>query len=142
MASLCARSEQCTHDIIRKLRNLGLPPDERAEVMDELRERGFLDDSRYARAFARDKVRFSGWGRMKIRGALAAKGIGGKAADAALAAIEPADYADALSRAARAKARQIDLSTREGRVKLFRHLISRGFEYDAAMEGVKNELRK
>ena len=56
MAGLCARSEQCASDIARKLRTKGLSSADIASVIDELKERSFLDEARYARSFARDKV--------------------------------------------------------------------------------------
>lgn len=137
MAALCARSEQCTFDISSKLRAAGLAQPDIDSVLGELVERRFLDESRYAAAYARDKVRFSAWGPLKVRAGLAAKRITGRAAAVALEAVDPQDYADALARSARAKAAYVDLSTKEGRVKLFRHLLSRGFRSEESMAVVR-----
>lgn len=128
MADLCARSEQCEADIYQKLRRRGLSHPECQEVIDDLIERGFIDHLRFARAFARDKVRFSAWGRMKIRLALAAKKIPSAVVEEALKAIEPDDYEDAVRRAAASKVSSIDLNDYEDRMRLFRFMISRGFE--------------
>ena len=65
MAGLCAKFEQCPYDIMAKLRKFGLTAEDAGEVLDSLREQKFVDEARYARSFARDKVRFSGWGRSK-----------------------------------------------------------------------------
>lgn len=140
MASLCARSEQCEADIRQKLFRMGIPPAQAAEIIDSLIGQRFIDNERFARAFANDKCRFSGWGRHKIRMALSAKRIG--AADIALAldSIDPGDYTDALSRVASAKARGMDLNGPEGRdsrIRLYRHILSRGFESDFAMKAVR-----
>ena len=75
MAGLCAKSEQCPYDIMAKLRKFGLTAEDAGEVLDSLREQKFVDEARYARSFARDKVRFSGWGRNKIRQQLMLKRI-------------------------------------------------------------------
>lgn len=128
LAGLCSRSEQCSADILVKLRRTTLTADEQSEIMDTLTAVGFVDDARYARSFANDKVRFSGWGRRKISMHLAAKRISRELIDEALAGIEADDYKEALIRTARAKARTLDVSDREDRVKLLRHLASRGFE--------------
>lgn len=140
LASLCARSEQCEADLMRKMRLKGMATDDAEWVMARLRNGRFVDNARYASAFARDKVRFSGWGRHKIRAALAARRISGGIAAGALAAVDLEEYAAAADRAARGKAASLDTATREGRVKLYRHLLSRGFESEVAVNAVKRIL--
>lgn len=127
MADLCARSEQCSADISAKLRSLLDDESARKRVLRFLTENSFIDDSRFAAAFARDKVRFSGWGRNKIRMALTARHIDRTMINDALEAVDPADYEEALLRAARAKARLLDPSDFADRQRLIRHLASRGF---------------
>lgn len=140
MADLCARSEQCEADIRQKLYRLGLRPAEVQQTIEKLQERSFIDNRRYACSFARDKCRFSSWGRNKIRMGLMAKRISAADIDAALASIEEADYAAALRRTVGAKSRGLDLfgpDAREARMKLFRHIMSRGFESDRASAAIK-----
>lgn len=141
MASICARSEQCRFDIEKKLRNYGLSVENIGSVIEELEERRFLDERRYAAAFARDKVKFSAWGRFKIRAALAAKRVKPEIVTEALALIESEEYENAVKRAARAKAASLNLSSHDDRVKLYRHLLSRGFESDVALNGIKTMFR-
>lgn len=141
MSDLCARSEQCESDIRQKLYRMGLASGQVQEVVTRLIEGKFIDNARYARSFARDKVRFSAWGRNKIRLGLMAKRISATDISAALEAIEEKDYLDALKRAARAKARGMELTGpdgRENRLKLFRHILSRGFESDLASKMVRD----
>lgn len=130
MAGLCARSEQCTFDIATKLYKAGLPKDRRDEIIEYLTANRYLDDSRFARVFASYKVRFSSWGKIKIKMALLAKRIPSEAIAAALEAIDENDYKEALTRVVEAKKRDIDISDREARAKLFRQLLNRGFESD------------
>ena len=132
MAGLCARSEQCAGDIARKLAARGLAPGDVAFVIEELERRGFIDLRRFAAAFARDKVRFSAWGRRKISASLAAKRIPSSIVSETLAQIPADDYAEAVSRAARAKASALNLEVYADCVKLYRHLLSRGFESEIA----------
>lgn len=128
MAGLCSRSEQCTSDIRLKLRKAGLSTSKTDEIIEFLTENKFLSDRRYARAYASYKVRFSAWGRIKIRAYLVQKRISSDFISEALDAIDEKDYSDALKRAAHAKASSLDLDDREDRQKLYRHLLSRGFE--------------
>ena len=50
-------------------------------IVAALVEDGYADDRRYAAAFAREKSSITGWGPVKIRMALSAKGISGEMAD-------------------------------------------------------------
>lgn len=134
LAALCARSEQCSADIRRKLDTSGLSAGEREEIMSKLVELKFVDDLRYARSLARDKVRFAGWGKLKIRAHLYTKRLDADTIREAMAAIEPADYKEALLRVARAKGRTLDMHLREDRDKLLRHIVSRGFEPPLAIK--------
>lgn len=130
MAGLCARSEQCTFDIATKLYKVGLPSDKREEIIDYLTTNRYLDDARFARAFASYKVRFSAWGKRKIRMALAAKRINSSLIGEAVDAIPDDDYEAAIKRVIEAKKRELDLNQREQRAKLYKSLLARGFEPD------------
>lgn len=144
MADLCARSEQCEADIKQKLYRLGLPSGDVHKIIETLMREGFIDNARYARSFSRDKCRFSSWGRNKIRLALAAKRVSAQDIAQGLDAIEEKDYLDALRRVAAAKARGMNIAGAEGRenrLKLFRHILSRGFEPDLATKAIKELLK-
>lgn len=130
MAGLCAKSEQCTFDISTKLFKAGLPRDKREEIIEYLTENRYLDDARFACSFANYKVRFAAWGRRKIRMALAAKRISSSLIAEALDSIEEKDYNEAFSRALKSAMRELDPAEREQRAKIYRQMLSRGFESD------------
>lgn len=142
MADLCARSEQCAFEISRKLRLKGLSASDIEFVIDELVARRFIDEYRYARSFSRDKVRFSAWGRNKIRAALLARRIPSRTIGEAFAEIDDDDYAGAVARAARAKSCSLDLSEARDRLALYRYLLTRGFESDIARREVERLCRQ
>ena len=83
-AALCDKCEQCSPDIIRKLAAWGISASDSAKIIERLRQTRYLDDMRFARAYAHDKMAYSGWGRNKILQGLWAKRLGresfGKAA--------------------------------------------------------------
>lgn len=128
MAGLCARSEQCTFDISTKLYKASLPKEKREEIIEYLTANRYIDDARFARSFASYKVRFSAWGKNKIRMALVAKRIKSDLITAAIEAIDEKEYIEALQRVIAAKKKEIDTTEREGRAKLYRSLMARGFE--------------
>lgn len=137
MADLCARSERCSSEIREKLRKLMLPASMADEIIDYLEENRYIDNLRFAKAFARDKVRFSGWGRNKIRMALAVKRISSSEVSEALDEIDEDEYLLALAKAAEAKARNLDLADYEERAKLYRHLVARGFESNLISKAIR-----
>ena len=92
MMRLCAGRECCRSDIRRKL--AALPPADAEDILATLCREGYLDDARYARAFARDKSALQGWGSLKIKLALQQKQLDAAEIAAELEAIDP-DAADA-----------------------------------------------
>ena len=130
MMRLCARSEHCCADIRRKL--AGLAEEEREEVLGTLRREGYLDDARYARAFARDKSSLQGWGNLKISVALQQKGIPPEAIAAALGEIDANAAAGRLEQLLRTKwnALRGEADPRKREAKLLRYALGRGYSYD------------
>lgn len=128
MAGLCAGSEQCASDIRNKILKKGFSVEETEKIISYLQENKYIDDARYARAYAADKVRFSGWGKMKVRMGLRAKGMSDPIISQALAYIYEKDYSETLEKVMLAKARYLNLQEVKDRQRLYRHLASRGFE--------------
>ena len=138
MADLCARGEHCAFEIREKLRKMQLAASDANEIVEYLEENRYIDDSRFARAFARDKVKFSGWGKNKIRMALAMKRIPSAEISSALEEIDPEEYIAVAVNAAKAKARNLDLSDYNDKGKLYRHLASRGFEGSVISKAIQS----
>ncbi|MCM1153610.1 MAG: RecX family transcriptional regulator [Muribaculum sp.] len=137
MASLCSRGEQCEADVFGKLVKSGLSMADIEAILTFLKKERFIDNERFARAFSSDKLRFGGWGRNKIRMALAAKKVESSSISKALEALPEDVYVAKLEEVARAKARGLDLSLRQDVMKLYRHLLQRGFESSLAVAVIK-----
>ncbi len=73
-------------ELRRRLLDKGHSEREVAQALDRLATDGFLDDAAFARAFAADKRRLSGWGSERIARALAEAGVAAEAVRVALAA--------------------------------------------------------
>lgn len=125
----CSRREYCTADIRAKaLKALDGSADRAAEVVDALVADNFCSDLRYATAFAREKSHLGGWGPVKIRYALAGKGIDREVIAAALGEVEPESAAAKLQALLASKARTLE-GDPQARLKLIRFALSRGYEY-------------
>lgn len=142
MATLCARSEQAPFDILTKLSRLGIARSAAGEIIDWLEEHDFLNAGRYARAYTNDKVRFSCWGRYKIRAALRAKHIDTTSIDEALEQITPEEYEEALRRALKAAMAGCDPTVNTGRMKIARRLTARGFESSLIFSAIGEIVKK
>ena len=71
----CAKAERCKCEVLHKLQLWGAPEEHEENILAHLVKEGYIDESRYAKAFVRDKYRFSQWGTMKISQALRLKRI-------------------------------------------------------------------
>ncbi len=131
MQALCARREYCIADIRKKLsdRLEGDPEAEEEEILSSLLKDKFVDERRYASAFVSEKSSLTGWGPLKIRRALSAKGVAAEVIDAALSDMDR-DKADTkLEKLLSAKWRTLQ-GDPQARLKLLRHALSRGYLYD------------
>ena len=98
-------------------------------------------NARYAAAFARDKSSISGWGKVKIRHSLAAKGIVREDIAAALDGIGGNPGMEKLVKALETKAVALNGDPYR-KFKLLRFALGRGYEYDEVRDLVDNILRQ
>lgn len=129
LEALCARSEHCEYELRTKLRAWMIGPDDAETIIRSLRKRRFVDDRRFSEAFVRDKYRFARWGRRKIEMALRVKRVDNDIITVALDGIDHTDYIEGLRHIVSHKAATMeDAATYEGRTRLFRFAVARGFE--------------
>ena len=126
----CARAESCTWDVRRKALNALEGDAEAAErIVASLQKDRFVDDLRYAAAFAREKSSLQGWGAVKIRFLLRGKGIPDGTISEALQEVDPAKAASKLEKLAADRYRILK-DDPQCRLKLLKTLLSRGYGYD------------
>ncbi len=138
-AALCARCEQCSPDIEKKLVSWGLSGDAVRKVITELERLRFLDDERFAHAYAHDKLHFSGWGRRKIAQGLWTKRLPKDIIERAFDEIDDAEYNSVAMKVLKSKVPSIKegLGCYEGKMKLLRFGVQRGFEVSLVSAIVK-----
>ena len=137
LQKLCSKAEYCRADVYRKaLKDLEGDAEAAGRVVEQLVEDKYVDDARYASAYAREKASLQGWGPVKIRFQLRAKGISDQVIAAALEEVEPARAADKLERLLAAKARTLQ-GDPQFRLKLIKFGLSRGYEYEAVEEALR-----
>ena len=138
LSARCSTTELCLSDIQKKLDATELTDEEKERIIRRLLDEGYVDEARYARAFVRDKFRFSGWGRVKIAQGLCAKQISSADIQEALKEIDEEDYCRALRDAITTKRRTLrGVSDYETNAKLIRFAQSRGYEMAVILKEIK-----
>lgn len=141
LQALCARKEYCRSEMFQKaLKQLEGDRDAAEEVVEALVRDRFVDDLRYAGAFARDKAILDGWGPVKIRYQLSAKGIDRQVISQALEDVDPDKAERRLMEVLASKARTLK-GDEDIRLKLLKFALSRGYEYDSVDKAVKEVLK-
>ena len=138
----CARMEYCTSDIRRKaLKAAEGDADAADRLVASLVADRFVDDRRYAAAFAREKAALQGWGAVKIRFQLRGKGISDEIIAEALQEIDPAKAASKLDKLAADRYRLLQ-DDPQCRLKMLKALLSRGYGYDEVEAAVSRAMQK
>lgn len=141
-SALCARCEQAAADIYTKLTGWGLSAEDADQVVRRLTAENFISHERYARAFCRDKMRFNGWGRIKVAFMLKTKGIDKACIETVLAEVDEAEYARTIHHLLSNKWREVcHKDAQKARASLMRFAASRGFEphlFNPIIEEVMN----
>jgi len=133
-AALCSTSEHCVRQIEEKLSQWGVEPDASERIISRLIEEKYIDESRFARAYALDKFRYNRWGRVKIDFHLRSLAIAPTLRHEALAQIDDDEYQGMLSQLLQSKEPGVKASSDyERRGKLIRFALGRGFEMDAIL---------
>lgn len=126
----CSRREYCSADILKKAGD-ALDGDRNGakEILDVLVADKYVDDLRYATAYAREKAMISGWGETKIRYMLSSKGISRETVSRALEEIDEVKADQRLEKLMAAKAKVLK-DDPQVRLKLLRFGLGRGYQYD------------
>ena len=130
MRALCSRREYCRKDVLKKVMTaLDGDAAKAEEVVGKLVEERYVDDRRYAAAFARDKASIAGWGTAKIRYMLAAKGVDREIIASALEEVDVSRADARLEKLMENKARSLK-DDPQRRMKLIRFGVGRGYGYE------------
>jgi regulatory protein len=130
MRRMCSRREYCTSDILKKVSDaLGGDREVASKVLEKLVAERYVDNLRYATAYARDKAMISGWGETKIRYMLSGKGIDREVITKALEEIDEGKAVIRLEKLLENKWRVLK-DDPQARIKMLRFALGRGYQYD------------
>lgn len=135
--SLCSTGEHCVSEIEEKLARWGQSPEVQARIIAHLIEEKYIDESRFCRAYAHDKMRYSKWGRIKIGMNLKMLGVSEQDRKEALAELPQDEYEEILDALLAQKVRSVKAKNNfERNGKLIRFAMGRGFELSLIMQHI------
>jgi len=121
-----------------KLYEYGLFRNDVEELISELITDGFLNEERYAKAFAGGKFRIKQWGRIKIINELESKGLTNNCIKSGLKEIEEDVYEQTLTSLLEKKSSTIvEDNAFIKRDKLAKYAIQKGFEPELVWTTIK-----
>jgi regulatory protein len=138
LSNFCAYQERCQWEVRRKLFEKGIHGNDSESLILEMVNAGFINEERYARAFARGKFKLKKWGRTRIRRELKMREISPKSIEIGLSEIDPVEYYDVLLVQAERQWEKIaEKELYKKRFKIGQYLMGRGFEQDLVKEAIE-----
>lgn len=136
----CAYQERSHSEVKEKLYGFGLYKNDVEELLSVLIEENYLNEERFAIAFAGGKFRVKQWGKVKIKYELQQKKVSAYCIKKALAEIDEADYEKCLQKLAEAKLATLksekNIFTKKNKLK--NYLMQKGYESNLINEELKN----
>ncbi|MBX2899290.1 MAG: RecX family transcriptional regulator [Cyclobacteriaceae bacterium] len=137
----CAYQERSHKEVKAKLFEYGLFGNQVDELLSQLIIDGFLNEQRFAKAYAGGKFRMKKWGRLKIKNELEFLGLTKNCIATGLKEIDEQAYHSALTTLLQKK--QVGLQAEpifKQRDKLARYAIGKGYEPDLVWQVLKEIL--
>lgn len=139
LEAYCAYQERCYQEVTNKLIRMRMIPEARDVILTHLTQHNYLNETRFAQAFARGKFRIKKWGRQRIIRELKARKISVYNIKMALKEIPESEYMTTFHTLAEHRYNQIkETNKQKKRKKLADYLLYRGWEphlvYDKIQE--------
>lgn len=134
----CVYQERCVLDVENRLLAWGLSKSDWDKLIDALIDQDFLNENRYIEDYVRGKFLIKKWGRNKIKAGLLQKKIRGTEVEKNLRVIDEEDYKKTIKYLIEKKKALLnqkdDLELRD---KLYRYLLSKGYESEIVVSELK-----
>lgn len=135
----CAYQERSHKEVRNKLYTYGLHRADVEEAISLLITDGFLNEERFAKAFAGGKFRIKSWGRNKIVHALEGHGVTAKCIQRGIKEIDHSEYLKSLRRLVVKKLGSMqEANAFKKRNKVAKYAIGKGYEPDLVWTIIKD----
>jgi regulatory protein len=136
----CSHQERSHIEVKERLFSFGLNSEAVDGIVMDLISGDFLNEERYARAFARGKFKLKGWGKVKIRYELKKKRVSEFCIRKGMGEIDDVEYTAKLSKLFEEKAKLLKGEKNKliRNRKLINYLLQKGYERDLILDNLKN----
>jgi len=140
ISAFCAYQERTQQEVRDKLYGYGLDKDSVENTIVKLIQENFLNEERFAKAYAGGKFRIKHWGRKKIIEGLKQKNISEYCIRQAMKEISDESYRKTLTQLlAKRDEKEKEKDPFKRKHKLAQYLIGKGFEAELVWEILKSE---
>jgi regulatory protein len=141
MQDWCAYQERCQQEVRDKLYEYGLKEEDVENVISKLIADNFVNEERFAKAYAGGKFRIKKWGRIKIKTGLKSKRISEYCIKSAMKEIDEAEYRKTLAQLLESKERTLsEKNAIRKKFKLLSYAAAKGYEKELIMEILHEDL--
>jgi len=143
MERYCTYQERCHKEVHQKLYEMRMIPEAVDHIINHLLQNNFLNETRFAQAFARGKFRTKKWGRNRIVNELKFRDISKFNIQIALKEIPDPEYYKTFEALADKRLRQLvsEKNLQKKRRKLADYLLYRGWESELVYGKVNDVLK-
>nr|WP_297309595.1 regulatory protein RecX [uncultured Flavobacterium sp.] len=134
----CAYQERCHKEVVAKLKTLGMFQTAIDHIINHLLEHNFLNEERFAKAFARGKHKFKFWGKRRIEQELKFRDISAYNIKMALKEIEEEYLTNFYTLADHKWETITETSLEKKKKKWIDFLIRKGYETNLIFDTLKN----
>ncbi len=134
----CAYQERTQQQVRQKLYELEMWPDAVEEIISKLITENFINEERFAKAYASGKFRHLKWGRIKVKQGLKQHGLSEYCIKKGLAEIDGEEYEATILKLIERKLPTFkDKNPLLKQQKMLRFLMGKGFEADIVLALLK-----
>ncbi|PXY44563.1 regulatory protein RecX [Flavobacterium hydrophilum] len=134
----CAYQDRCHDEVVTKLYDLKMSPDEIDIIVVKLIEDNFLNETRFACSFARGKHRIKHWGKIRIVNELKIRHISTANINLSLKEISPDEYYNTFDQLSQRCWNTItETNSLKKRKKFCDYMLRRGYESNLVYDKMK-----
>lgn len=136
----CALNERSKEEVSRKLDDYGVMKGDVPDIIEKLTQEGFINEKRFAAAFAGGKFRMKKWGRIRIRMEMKKRGLSNELISAGLTEVRDKEYQESLDKLLAKKLAALQRQKKAGAqifASLVRYAVQKGYEHQLVMDRVR-----
>ena len=140
LENFCSYQERCHKEVKEKLRELGMVQSASQEIIAQLIQEDYLNETRFAKNFARGKFRIKNWGRNRISRELKSRNISDYNIKMGMQEFTDIEYEETFYNLIEKRKKSVEhLPIDQQKKKIFSYLSYRGWEHEKIFDAL-NQL--